>query len=87
MIINPEFFNKKKKGNLLSQINLNIQKTNQNLNNPDEFYSSYFKAILGNEQKIEARKSKRRASAICCSNNMLMPPLKNVKSLKKQKKK
>ena len=41
--------NKKKKDNLLSKINLNIQKTNQNLNNPDEFYSNYFHSLLGSE--------------------------------------
>ena len=87
MIINPDFFNKKKKGNLLSQINLNIQKTNQNLNNPDEFYSSYFKALLGNDQKLEAKKGKRRGSAICCSNSMIMTPVKNIKSMRTRKKK
>ena len=37
---------KKKKENLLSKINFNIQKTNQNLNNPDEFYSNYFHSLL-----------------------------------------
>ena len=41
--------NKKKKDNLLSQININIQKTNQNLNNPDEFYSNYFSFLLEGE--------------------------------------
>ena len=40
---------KKKKDNLLSQINLNIQKTNQNLNNPEEFYSNYFNFLLEGE--------------------------------------
>ena len=38
---------RKRKGNLLSKINFNIQKTNQNLNNPDEFYSNYFNSLLG----------------------------------------
>jgi len=37
---------RKKKDNILSQINLNIRKTNQNLNNPDEFYSNYFSSLL-----------------------------------------
>ena len=37
---------KRKKGDLLSKINFNIQKTNQNLNNPEEFYSNYFHSIL-----------------------------------------
>ena len=40
---------KKKKDNILSKINFNIQKTNQNLNNPDEFYSNYFNALLEGE--------------------------------------
>ena len=35
---------------LLSQIDLNIEKTNQNLNNPNEFYSNYFNYLL--EEKI-----------------------------------
>ena len=49
----------KKKDNLLSTINLNIQKTNQNLNNPDEFYSNYFNSILKGEiiGKRNSRKS------------------------------
>jgi hypothetical protein len=42
-------FPQNKKKDLLSQINFNIQKTNQNLNNPDEFYSNYFNSILGGE--------------------------------------
>ena len=37
---------KKKKDDLFSKINLNIQKTNENLNNPEEFYSNYFHSIL-----------------------------------------
>ena len=45
-IINPLMKPKKKKETLLSQINLNIEKTNQNLNNPDEFYSNYFSTLL-----------------------------------------
>ena len=40
---------KKKKDNLLSKINLNIRKTNQNLNNPEEFYSNYFHKLLEGE--------------------------------------
>ena len=45
--------NKKKRdnNNILSKINLNIQKTNQNLNNPDEFYSNYFHSLLEGENK------------------------------------
>ena len=43
--------NEKKKDNLLSLINFNIQKTNQNLNNPDEFYNNYFASLLGEIEK------------------------------------
>ena len=46
--------NGKKKGNLLSLINFNIQKTNQKLNNPDQFYNNYFASIL--EGEIEKKK-------------------------------
>ena len=49
LIINPEQ-NHKRKNSLLNKINLNIRKTNQNLNNPDEFYSNYFQSILGVEK-------------------------------------
>ena len=44
-------FNKKKKSNLLSTINFNIEKNSQNINNPDEFYNSYFQSLLQNEKK------------------------------------
>ena len=37
---------KKKSNKLLSQINSNIEKTNQNLNDPDKFYTNYFNNIL-----------------------------------------
>ena len=40
---------KKKKDNLLSQINLNIKKTNQNLNNPEVFYNNYFTSLIEGE--------------------------------------
>ena len=55
LIINPEQ-NHKRKNSLLNKINLNIQKTNQNLNNPDEFYSNYFQSLLEVE-KINIRKN------------------------------
>ena len=48
-VINPISRNKKKRDNLLSAININIQKTNQNLNNPDQFYSNYFNSLLAGE--------------------------------------
>ena len=51
LIVNPEQ-NHKRKNSLLNKINLNIQKTNQNLNNPDEFYSNYFQSLLEVEKNI-----------------------------------
>ena len=48
---------KKKKDNLLSQINLNIKKTNQNLNNPEEFYSNYFTSLLEGELNKKSQKN------------------------------
>ena len=54
---------KKKITNLLSQINFNIEKTNENLNHPDEFYSNYFQTLLETEKNKE-KKSKRRASSL-----------------------
>ena len=50
-ILSPSMKSKRQKNNLLSQININIQKTNQKLNNPDEFYSNYFNSILGKKNK------------------------------------
>ena len=46
LMLSPFSKPKKRKGNLLSKINFNIQKTNQNLNNPDLFYSNYFNSLL-----------------------------------------
>ena len=45
-LVSPHIKPKKKKDDLLSKINSNIRKTNQNLNNPDEFYSNYFSSIM-----------------------------------------
>ena len=47
----PFFKTKKKKENLLLKIDLNIENTNQKLNNPEEFYSNYFNNILENQRK------------------------------------
>ena len=51
LMIMSESKNGKKKDNLLSLISFNIQKTNQNLNNPDEFYNNYFASLLGEIEK------------------------------------
>ena len=84
--IYPNFFSKKKKGNLLSQINLNIEKTNQNLNNPDEFYSNYFISILGGgeQTKFDTKKYRRRSSAISFSNKMILSPTRSMRNKKKK---
>ena len=47
---------KKKKDNLLSLIDYNIQRTNQKLNDPDGFYSNYFSNILKEEMKEKNKK-------------------------------
>ena len=47
---------KKKKDNLLSLIDYNIQRTNQKLNDPDGFYSNYFNNILKEEMKEKNKK-------------------------------
>ena len=58
---------RKKREKILSQINLNIQKTNQNLNNPEEFYSSYFNSLL--QGKINNEKTTKRNSVIFAREN------------------
>ena len=52
-LTNQDSLKKKKKDSLLSKINTNIEKTNQNLNNPDEFYSNYFHSILEEEAAVK----------------------------------
>ena len=61
---------KKKKDNLLSKINFNIQKTNQNLNNPDLFYSNYFNSLLEGDKSM---------------NPLFGASMKNVPRMKKDK--
>ena len=55
---------KKKNISLLSKINSNIIKTNQNLNNADEFYSNYFQSILEEEKKNMDEIEKKKFSMI-----------------------
>ena len=74
--INPDIKSKKRNNNLLSKIAFNIQKTYQNLNNPDEFYSNYFNSLLKGEiigiqnkkndniyQKSKTKKEKERKNS------------------------
>ena len=65
--------NKKKKDDLLSQINFNIQKTNQNLNNPDEFYSNYFSFLL--EGEIEKNNQKNNDKGFQTTSTLDVPKL------------
>ena len=53
-IVNQINRNKKRtSNNLLSKISFNIQKTNQNLNNPEEFYSNYFNSLLEGDSTVK----------------------------------
>ena len=58
VLINTNLTRKRKnKDNLLMQINNNIKRTKQKLNDPDAFYNNYFNDILKEEMK-EKNKSK-----------------------------
>ena len=50
-LISNSLKSKKKKDDLLSKINSNIEQTNQNLNDPDKFYNNYFNDILRKSSK------------------------------------
>ena len=69
LIISP--FPNNKKNDLLSQINYNIQKTNQNLNNPDEFYSSYFNFLLEGELEKNNLKNNNNNNKKLLSTSMI----------------
>ena len=69
--------NGKKKGNLLSLINFNIQKTNQKLNNPDQFYNNYFASIL--EGEIEKKNKTNKNSPNFLANSILSKNKRNEK--------
>ena len=58
-ILIPTQKSRKKKDNLLSLIDYNIQRTNQKLNDPDGFYSSYFSNILKEELKEKNKKNNK----------------------------
>ena len=68
IISNQDFLKKRKKDSLLSKINTNIEKTNQNLNNPDEFYSNYFQSLLEGE-KVNLGKNEKKRLSIFINNN------------------
>ena len=90
VVINfPNNKNNKKKDNLLSLINFNIQKSNQNLNNPDEFYSNYFNFLLegeiekNNQKNNNNNQSFLKASAVDFSKNKKDKLIRKRSSLKK----
>ena len=58
-ILIPTQKSRKKKDNLLSLIDYNIQRTNQKLKDPDGFYSSYFSNILKEELKEKNKKNNK----------------------------
>ena len=60
VILATDIKSKRKKDDILSKINFNIQNTNQNLNNPDEFYSNYFNTILEGEIAIKNKKKSHK---------------------------
>ena len=60
-IISNNLRPKKGKDSILSKINLNIRKTNQNLNNPEEFYSSYFNSLLEGKMNDKTTATKRNS--------------------------
>ena len=82
IVLTPQKSGKKKITNLLSQINFNIEKTNENLNHPDEFYSNYFQTLLGTE-KTKEKKSKRRTSCFVVRSSKI-ETLKNKKERKQK---
>ena len=61
---NEEPIHKKRRASLINTINLNIEKTNQNLNNPDEFYSNYFQLLLEDRNKNRGKDNKKLLSSI-----------------------
>ena len=84
LVVNNNNKNKKNKDNLLSLINLNIQKTNQNLNNPDEFYSNYFNFLLEGEIEKNNQRSNINGqnSEFFTTSVMELPKVKKEKILR-----
>ena len=54
--LSPHLKLKKHQDDILSQIDFNIEKTNQNLNNPEEFYNNYFNYLLSENTKRSSNK-------------------------------
>jgi len=57
---NEELVHKKRRASIINTINFNIKKTNQNLNNPDEFYSNYFQLLLEDKKKNKGKNDNKK---------------------------
>ena len=66
---------KRKNTSLLSKINSNIEKVNQNLNNPDQFYSNYFQSLIEGEKKNMGENEKKKFSIV--ADNIISTPKNN----------
>ena len=64
IVTSPNLKARKRKGTILHKINNNIQKRNQNLNNPEIFYTNYFNSIIIGElnQKLNSKKERNSYS-------------------------
>ena len=65
LIKNEEPNHRKKRSSLINTINFNIKKTNQNLNNPQEFYSNYFQLLLDIRNKNKGNNDNKRLLLSC----------------------
>jgi hypothetical protein len=65
LIKNEEPIHRKKRSSLINTINFNIKKTNQNLNNPQEFYSNYFQLLLDIRNKNKGNNDNKRLLLSC----------------------
>ena len=85
LLITDNQKNEKKKDNLLSLINFNILKTNQNLNNPEEFYNNYFTSLL--EGEIERNNQKNNNNNIInkSTQNFFTTSLIDIPRVKKER--
>ena len=80
---NEETIHKKRRASLINAINFNIEKTNQNLNNPDEFYSNYFQLLLEEKNKNNVKDNKNLLSSIKINPQKNRKKKKKIEDLKK----
>jgi len=60
LIKNEQHIHRKRRASIINTINSNIKKTNQNLNNPDEFYSNYFQLLLEEQNKNKSKNNNKK---------------------------